>query len=159
MCINESFSYALYHLSINALICQKQLWTSTKRKSYKKPEMNLQKRWKRHLRVRCVLSRATEDEPFGIISERIRKGCLLDHLINALVSYIPQFKLALIKSGNTDLVKHFKIVNTRSSNDDNIHHLGVILYCLKELMTEIVMYIRNYKKKRYHTLIYVTYIL
>lgn len=102
-----------------------------------------------HLRNKGVLSSAFEEEVHNISHKREKVGRLIDHLIDAPVSYIQQFKIALIKSGHTGLAKHFQVHKT--SNDENmcILHLGGDIFVVAKdfQRKEILIHIRHYEEK------------
>ena len=67
--------------------------------------------------LKTVLSKEKEDEILQITSGLKRAHYLLDHLIGSSVSYFQRFRLALIKSGHTDLAKY---VNKPTDKEDEV---------------------------------------
>jgi hypothetical protein len=109
-----------------------------------------------HLRLKTVLSKAKEDELLQITSGLKRAHYLLDHLIGSSVSYFHQFRLALMKSGHTDLAKYVNnptdkedeiLLNGRDDNRCMLYLGGDCYVVAKEYKDEIVIHIRNYVQR------------
>ena len=61
-----------------------------------------------HLRTKNVLSREEEDRLLQITSNSLRARRLIDHIMEYKIQYYQQFRTALIKAGQTNLLKYLK---------------------------------------------------
>lgn len=111
-----------------------------------------------HLRVRNIISRKDEDELLQKSSKVKRAHQLLNHISKSEKDCLLQFRIALIKSENTDLVKYLR-ENKKEQNavTDNeiltsydgkcMLHLQYDCYVVaKEYQGEIYIHIRNYQQ-------------